>query len=161
MLGLALAMLAPSAGCIEESTREELSTEFEVEGVDGQFAPVEVRKRFRFSGDPGAADRVTVEEAALAILAPEGADFAFVESLEVYAVDLQTEARTLVAWSGDFVPGASRVELVVDDVIDLRQFVHSERISLVFLARPSRWFAGWPEGGYRLRASVRLLIDLL
>lgn len=156
-----LASIAPSAGCIEESTREDLSTEFEVEGVDGLFTPIEARKRFRFSGDPGAADRVTVEEAALEILAPEGADFAFIESLEVYAVDLQTEERTLVAWSGDFVPGASRVELVVDDLIDLRRFVYSERISLVFLARPSRWFPAWPEGGYHLRASVTLLIDLL
>jgi hypothetical protein len=161
VLCLALAAVAPAAGGIEESTREDLSTEFEVEGVDGEFTPVEVRKRFRFSGDPGAADRVTVEEAALEILTPEGADFAFIESLEVYAVDLQTEARTLVAWSGDFVPGASRVELVVDDVIDLRRFVYSERISLVFLARPSRWFTGWPEGGYHIRASVTLLIDLL
>lgn len=160
VLVLALA-LAGGCGAIEE---EDFSTDLVFSSPPdlGIGGTIEIRKRFRFSADPAAADRVTMRSATLTVLTDGLEDFAFLHYLDVYVIDdtVEPEERVLIARAPAFTPDLREVPLEVLYTDDLREFVHDQRVRMAFVIGPSLWFEDWPEGQVHLRGDVVLDLEV-
>ena len=154
----ALAMQLGSCA-MEEQTRENYNTELVIVRPVGGESTVEVGKRVRFSANPDDARAVTIQSASLHVTSPEGMDFAFLDTLEVYVRDL-ADNRVLVATSPVFEPGVTEVNMRIEFPDDLKPFVEESRVRLLFIARLSRWFSDWPVDGITIEAHVVLDFEI-
>ena len=143
----------------EDQTRENYHTELLIPAPLGDELTFEIGKRVRFSADPEDARTVTIDEASLRVLAPEGLDLAFLDSLDVYVRDL-SDNRVLIASSPAFRPGESEINLRIEFPDDLKPFVQDSRVRLLFVAQLSRWFQDWPTEGIRVEAHVVLRFEI-
>jgi hypothetical protein len=157
ILLVAFAALALGSGCDFGTFEQDFDTELQIYDPGPHLNFVEVQKRFRFSRDPADADRVTILNGSLEVLAPPGSDFRFLDSLEVYVV--RGDERLLIASTGVFDPRRSRMPLIIDYAGDLRGWTVDRRVSLTFVAYPVRTFLGWPQGGFTVRAVVTLEVE--
>ncbi len=165
MTAIALVWFTTACGSLTEFEND-FDTEFTIPAPPdgGGFGPVEPyskTKVFKFSDDPNDAEFAKFKEAIITVLAPSGADFSFLNKLEVY-VEKDNE-MTLLATAKDFNPGETRRELKIEYTGDLRGFIDGQRVRLTWIVYPSAWTATWPEDGVTIRTEVvmRIKADIL
>ncbi len=155
-------LFALSSACgVEDTAEENYTTELVIPVPESPGDTIEIGKRVRFSADPDSATQIVIESAGLSLLSPSGEDFAFIEALEVYLLDIE-ENRVLIAETGPYQPGRGNIALDVVFPDDVKPFVQDgNRIRIRFVARTSRWHPNWPSEGYSIQASVILRFDLI
>jgi hypothetical protein len=157
LVALAVASMALT-GCGITEFEDSFDTKFTVpKPLSLESGPYLKTKRFKFENNPKDAEFAKFKKAYVQVVAPEGSDLTFMDSIKVYA-DLDGEL-TLLATANEFESGQRHRNLKIELKGDLRGYVVDRRITLVFEVVPSRWhILSWPEDGITVRAGVTMLI---
>jgi hypothetical protein len=149
-----------ASGCFTTEIIDDISTEIRIESTDFSADVVEVRKRFRFTYDPGDASGLYLLDARMAALDPSGIDLSMIHRISIYVVDTDDQ-RTLVAFGEGFEEGQTNDTLEIAYFDDLRRFARDDsRVVFVFAVEPSPWGRPFPDEGITLSAVASLEIQL-
>lgn len=146
---------------METTIEDTFSTELNMAAADVPAGGrLEIRKRFQFSYDPAETRGLFLESAEMQLLQPAGADFRYVSSIKVYAVDADGVEVFLGSYD-KYVPDSIYADFDIAYTGDLRPFAHPDtRVVMLFVIEASSWAGALPPEGLSVEVEAAIRIEI-
>ena len=152
-------------GCDISSFHDSITTSVEIPETASQLQDIEVSKAFIFERDLAGAKAVHLDHSWLENEAID-ADLAFVSSVEILAVDPQSQEEILLITGSGFAPGERHASLEVvyeEDLLPLIDFGanQGQRIELNWRLKPQQLQGSWSEvGGQKVQFGIVVKVEV-
>ena len=129
----------PSAGCISDTLRDELTTEISINNPGGAQSPFEIQKRFKFTHNPAEAVSVNLESAYINIILPSDARLSFASRAQFFTE--YKGQRVLIAEASGFGTDTTYADLNIVYKEDLHPFLSEDGLmDLIIRVEPNGWY---------------------